>query len=130
MAMTACRPQLTQGRTRYLCCFEGVEGRDQAEGLRGFHLGVHPEAVDALGDLEDGEFYHHELRGFAVRDAAGAELGAVVGIFATPGQDLIEVQPPDPKAETWYVPFVSAMVVSVDRDARTIVIDPPEGLIP
>lgn len=129
-SLSGCRPQITQGRTRLLCRFEGVDDRDRAEELKGLQLAVETSALEAL---DDDEFYHHELKGFAVQDPSGAPLGTVVGILARPGQDLIEVQPPaadDGERDTWYVPFVAAMVVDIDRRTRTIVVDPPEGLVP
>jgi 16S rRNA processing protein RimM len=128
LVMHACRPQIAGGATRYLCTFEGVADRDAAEALRGLHLAVEP-AVLPPPDAD--EFYHHELRGFAVIDPTGAALGRVVGVFAAPAQDLLEVAPTAPAdADTFFVPFVEPIVAAIDRAARTITIDPPEGLVP
>lgn len=131
--LEAVRKQIAGGEERLLCTFTGIADRDAAEAVRGTHLAVDEGALPALA--ED-EFYHHELRGFAVVDLQGTTLGAVVGLLEGPAQDLIEVQPPSPvpargpKPETWFVPFVSAIVKSVDRSSRTITLDPPEGLLP
>jgi len=100
--------------------------RDQADALRGVHLGVDPAL---LPPLDETEVYHHELPGWAVVDMSGALLGTVLGVFAGPGGDLIEVQPPDPKADTFFVPFVAQIVTTIDRPSRRLVIDPPEGLL-
>jgi len=129
--LRGCRSQITGGEQSYLCLFEGVATRDAADALRGLHLAVDETA---LPPAAPDEFYHHELRGYAVVDTAGTHLGTVVGVFPNPAQDLIEVVPPatkaDPKPETWFVPFVSAIVTTVSRETRTITIDPPEGLVP
>jgi 16S rRNA processing protein RimM len=131
LRLKACRSQITGGETSYLCLFEGVADRDAAEALRSFHLAVDPALVPALAD---DEFYHHELRGYAVQDVAGVALGTIVGVLEGPAQDLLEVAPAPtvavPKPETWFVPFVDALVKSVSREQRLVVIDPPEGLIP
>jgi 16S rRNA processing protein RimM len=126
-----CRKQIAGGEERLLCTFEGVRDRDAADALKGLTLAVELADVPALGD---DEFYHHELRGFSVVDLRGAPLGTVVGVFAGPAQDLLEVLPPPseaaPEPETWFAPFVSAIVRTVDRQTRTITLDPPEGLVP
>jgi len=130
--LVACRKQASSGEIRWLCRLEGVADRDGAEALRGTHFGVDPALLPALAD---DEFYHHELRGFAVEDVAGRALGTVVGVLEGPAQDLLEVAPPAPAApgkapETFFVPFVGAIVTHVDRAQRRVIVDPPEGLVP
>jgi 16S rRNA processing protein RimM len=139
LTVRACRPQTTGGEIRMLCTFEGVESREAADVIRELHLAIPREALPPAG--ED-EFYHHELTGFTVKDTTGRVLGTVVGVFPQAAQDLIEVAPaPEPDAgkkgvakrgavETWFFPFVDAFVRDVDRATKTIVLDPPEGLIP
>lgn len=132
LVLEACRRQIAGGEVRLLCTLSGIAGRDAAEALRGLHLAVDERALPSLGD---DEFYHHELRGFAVVTAGGEALGTVVGVFPGAAQDLLEIQPP-PAApggkspDTWFAPFVSAIVTAIDRGARTITLDPPEGLLP
>lgn len=118
---------------RFICAFEDLADRNSAEALEGFHLGVPIEAVpETAGD----EIYHRELKGFEVVDRSGVLLGTVVGVFPGPAQDLVEVEPPRPaghrgkRPETWFVPFVGAFILEVDRSARRLVIDTPEGLLP
>jgi len=130
--LQACRRQIAGGEVRLLCTLSGVTDRDAAEALRGLHLAADEGALPALGD---DEFYHHELRGFTVIDLDGKALGTVVGVLPGPAQDLLEIQPPlapsSAKApDTWFAPFVSAIVKTIDRTSRTITLDPPEGLLP
>lgn len=128
--LVSCRKQASSGEIRWLCRLEGIADRDGAEALRGTHFGVEPTLLPALAD---DEFYHHELRGFAVEDLAGRALGTVIGVLEGPAQDLLEVAPPAlgrAKTETFFVPFVGAIVTHVDRAGRKVVIDPPEGLVP
>jgi 16S rRNA processing protein RimM len=119
--------------SRFICAFDELTDRDSAEAHEGFHLGVPIEAVPATSP---DEIYHRELKGYEVTDRFGTVLGTVVGVFPGPAQDLVEVEPPRPaghrgkRPETWYVPFVEAFILEVDRSARRLVIDTPEGLLP
>ena len=98
--------------------------RDAAEALRGYHLAVEPSRLPAP---DPDEVYHHELPGWSVVDVSGAAVGTVTGVFAGPGGDLIDVDLGD--GVQVYVPFVAAIVKEIDRSARRLVIDPPEGLL-
>ena len=56
---------------------------------------------------------------------AGDVLGTVSGLRPGAAQDLLLVDTP---AATVMVPFVSALVPTVDVDGGVVVIDPPPGL--
>lgn len=98
--------------------------RDAAEALRGAHIGVDPARLPAP-DVD--EIYHHEVPGWAVDDVAGARVGTVLGVFSGPGGDLLEVAREG--RDSVFVPFVAAIVTTIDRAGRRLVIDPPEGLL-
>jgi 16S rRNA processing protein RimM len=72
-----------------------------------------------------GEVYLHELEGFAMRDRAGAALGLVSQVTEIPSGLMLLVQ--GPKRE-FLVPFRKEFVVEVDRSARQLVVDLPEGM--
>lgn len=110
---------------RLICDFAEVRGRDASERLVGHRLAIPVSALPPAGD----DFYHHELRGMVVADLDGRVLGRVIGVLDGPAQDLLEVATEGIK-ETWFVPFVDAIVKQVDRASGRIVVDPPEGLIP
>jgi 16S rRNA processing protein RimM len=73
----------------------------------------------------EGEVYLHELVGFAVRDRAGTALGLVSRVLDVPVGLLLEVQ--GPKRE-FLVPFRKEFVVELDRGARRLSVDLPDGL--
>jgi 16S rRNA processing protein RimM len=110
---------------RLLVRLSGVSDRDGAEGLRGHLFIVDSADLPPLDDPD--EFYDHELEGLAVRTVEGAEVGAVTEVLHTAAGELLSVRTPE-GAEV-LVPFVSAIVVSVSRDAGVIEIDPPDGLL-
>lgn len=111
---------------RVLIRFEGVEGRDGAEALRGTLLLADTETFAPIADPD--EFYDHELIGLAVTDAGGAALGEVTDVLHGAGSDLIVVRCHDGGRDA-LVPFVGAIVPSVDVRAGRVVIDPPPGLL-
>ena len=109
-------------RDRFLVRFQGIEDRVAAEGLRGA-LYVSSEA---LRDLEEGEFWTHELTGCSVVSTDGHIVGTVDSVIANPGQDLLVVATGSGEV---LVPAVAPIVVEVDVAARRVTIDPPEGLL-
>ena len=109
-------------RDRFLVVFEGSQTRQDAEALRG-PLYVDPE--DAR-ELDDTEYWEHEIVGSAVVLPDGTEVGEVTDVIVRPAQDLLEVAT---RRGPRLIPFVEEIVTSVDRDARRVVIDPPDGLL-
>ena len=109
-------------RGRWLIALEGVADRDAAEALRGAE--VFSEAAE-LPELEQDNYYIHDLIGCRVHAAAGGELGEVVGVVRGP-QDQLEVEREGRRA---LVPMARALLREVDLQERRIVIDAPPGLI-
>lgn len=109
-------------RDRFLVRFEGSESREQAEGLRGT---LYVEA-DAVRELDDSEFWEHELVGATAFLRDGAEVGEITDVIVRPAQDLLEIATP---AGSRLVPFVDEIVIEVDRASKRVVLDPPDGLL-
>ena len=108
------------GRLRI--AFEGVESVDAARALQGGDLCV-PEAE--AHPAPEGFYYAHELSGFRCVDAAGLELGTVSGLEKTAAGPMLTVVA---AGRETLVPWTRPIVVDVDRTARRVVLDPPEGL--
>jgi 16S rRNA processing protein RimM len=102
--------------------FEGIDTREAAEGLRG-PLYV---TTDELRELDESEYWEHELLGCNVETPAGVEVGEITALIPGPAQDLLEVQT---KAGPRYVPAVKDLIVEVDVAARRVVVDAPPGLL-
>ena len=121
------RVRLSEARPhggRVLLSFEGVDDADGARALAGGDLCV--AAGDAF-PAPEGFFYSHELQGFACLDPDGRRLGTAEGLEETPAGPLLAVTRADGKEAL--VPFVAEYVVRVDRGARAIILDLPEGLL-
>jgi 16S rRNA processing protein RimM len=110
--------------SRILVRFDGVEDVDAARALAGGDLVVPEE--DAVPPPDD-FYYHHEVEGWRCEDSSGRLLGRVVGLERTAGGALLLVD--TGRSEPVPVPFVSPIVVSVDRATRRVVLDPPDGLM-
>lgn len=104
--------------------FAGVDDRDAAEALRGRTLRVPAETLPEVDDPD--EFYDHQLVGLAVRHADGRPLGEVIEVWHPPAAPVLLVRRPDGSTEA--VPFVRALVPTVDVPAGYLVVAPPDGM--
>ncbi|HSR14147.1 MAG TPA: ribosome maturation factor RimM [Gemmatimonadales bacterium] len=107
----------------WLVAFRGRESRSGVEGLGGRFLAV---PAGELTPPEGDEVYLAELPGFAVQHVDGRALGLVTAWYELPAGLALEVQ--GPKRE-FLLPYRKEIVRSVDRAARRLVVEPPEGLI-
>lgn len=109
---------------RLLVAFASVADRGAAEALRGTLLVADSSTSPAVGD---DEFWDHELVGLAAVTVDGTSLGTVEEVLHPPGADLLALRRPD--GGEVLVPFVRAIVPTVDVPAGRLVVDPPEGLL-
>jgi 16S rRNA processing protein RimM len=107
-----------------LLTFEGIDSREAAEEVRNTELLV---ALADLPELEDPDaFYDHQLVGLSARLTDGSVLGEVAAVRHE-GADLLVVRRSD--GGELLVPFVAAIVPTVDLTGGFVVVDPPEGLL-
>ncbi|HEY2949286.1 MAG TPA: ribosome maturation factor RimM [Micromonosporaceae bacterium] len=121
LTVEAVRPH--QGRL--LVTFDGVYDREVAERLRGLTLCV--DSADVPEPEDPDEFNDHQLVGLSAVSPAGEVLGEVTGIDHAPASDLLVLR--RPQGRTALVPFVKAIVPSVDLAAGRVVVDAPAGLL-
>lgn len=120
LTVAAAAPHGERWRVR----FREAADRDAAEALRGLELHVDTGDHDRSADPDD--FHDAELIGLAVVTVDGSPVGEVSDVLH-PAQDVLVVERPgSPPA---YVPFVKALVPSVDVAAGRLVVDPPPGLL-
>lgn len=108
VVVAAARPH----QDRWLVLFEGVAGRDEAEGLRGRTLFAAP--LDT-----DDELFVHELVGRQLVDQHGVEHGAVEAVVENPAADLLEL------GDGRLVP----LSFYVRHDDQRVHVDVPPGLL-
>ena len=110
-----------QGRP--VLTLEGIGSMNDAEAIRDAELRV-PERE--LQPLPEGAFYHFQLVGCEVVTRDGRAVGTVGAVEGEAGNHRLSVEGADGEV---LVPLVAPICVSIDVDARRVVIDPPEGLI-
>jgi len=107
----------------WLLSFVEERTLEEIEALRGLFIFLPEQPRE---ELPSNYYYEHELVGCRCVTAVGASLGEVTSLSPGGGGMLLEVQ--TPSGAKVLVPFVSPIVVAVDRIARTITLDPPKGL--
>jgi 16S rRNA processing protein RimM len=95
---------------------------NDAEALAGAELKM---PAEALGALPANTFYRHDLVGCDVKDTAGRAIGRVTGVEGPMEQSRLVVA--GAKGEL-LIPMAEGICVRVDTTAKTIVVDPPDGL--
>jgi 16S rRNA processing protein RimM len=96
---------------------------EAAKELVGFEFAV-PESERV--PLPADHYYDWELEGCTVK--VGAEsIGTVKSVLKTGGTEILVVA--DENEKERLIPFADSIVVEVDAANKTIVVDPPEGLL-
>jgi 16S rRNA processing protein RimM len=114
-------------RSIWLVGFEEVPDRTGAEGLRGTSLLIDETSEDwAPGSAGEDAWYERDLVGLTAFDLAGERLGEVTGLRNGP-QDQLVLRLAD--GHEALVPFVHAIVPTVDVEGGRVVVDAPPGLL-
>ena len=106
-----------------LVYLDGVTDRTAAEALVGSQVLVPTRNLPPPGE---GEFYYHEIEGFAVETVTGEQLGSVAETFPTGVNDVLVVRGPSGEH---LIPVTTEVVRTIDRAGRRIVIAPLPGLL-
>lgn len=102
-----------------------IRDRNEADLLRERYVMVRLE--DAV-PLEEGEFYLYQLIGVNVQTLQGEELGRLTDVLETGANDVYIVD--SPTYGEVLIPVTDETIISTDIDARLIVVDLPDGLLP
>lgn len=112
-----------QAADRVLLKFEGIDSVEAAEPLRNAKL---YKALEELPELEDNQFYFHDVVGYTVVDEELGELGTVETFYEMPQQDLMGMRY---QGQEVLIPVVDELVLHADEAARTLHVRLPEGLL-
>jgi 16S rRNA processing protein RimM len=105
------------GPTGAVARFAEINGRTEAEAMRGTALTV-PRS--ALPPLPDGEYYHVDLIGLPCISDAGDELGTIVAVENFGAGDVLEIERPrenDKPGKRFMVPIHAATL----GDTQTVI---------
>ena len=111
--------EVRQQGNGWIARIEGIEERDGASRLTGQMILVER---DELPPAEGREHYRDDLVGFEAKNLEGAVLGAVDHFVDTPGNVVMVIK----GAREHWVPVTGQHLRSIDKDARTVLVDWPE----
>ncbi len=103
--------------------FEEITDMKAAAALSGSELYL---PLNNLPELEDGHFYYHDIKGFAVEDSNLGELGTVLDVYELPGHDIIAM---DYKSSEVLIPIQPHIVLRADLKKQILYVELPEGLL-
>ena len=103
----------------WIARLEGIEERNGASRLTGQMILVER---DELPPAEGREHYRDDLIGFEAKNVEGALLGVVDHFVDTPGNAVMVIK----GAREHWVPVTGQHLRSIDKDARTVLVDWPE----
>ena len=106
-----------------LVTLDDCESMNAAEALVGYELCLHERDLPPLGA---NEIYHYQLVGMTAVTTTGTELGVVAEVLTTPSNDVCVVRSGE---HEHLIPMVAAVVKTVDREHRRLVIEPLPGLL-
>ncbi|WP_100404503.1 ribosome maturation factor RimM [Bacillus solitudinis] len=105
--------------------FEGYNNINDVEVFKGHQLYV---SADQLNELDEDEFYYHEIIGCTVMTEEGEDLGKVKEIIETGANDVWVVKR-TAGGKDLLIPYIEQVVREVEIDKKLIVIHVLEGLL-
>ena len=96
---------------------------EQAGALVGHDLYL---PLSLLPKLDGNRFYFHEVTGFRVIDSQHGDIGTLEQVIDYPAQPLFQVMK---NGQEILIPVIDEVIEKVDRDAKTLYITAPNGLI-
>ena len=103
--------------------FEDVDTEEDADDLIKTSLYL---PLDLLPELEDDQFYYHEIIGFEVIDAAKGNIGTVKNINDNTVQALFEIEF---NGKEILIPINDEFIDKLDKENKKLYLKTPEGLI-
>lgn len=102
---------------------EDVNTLEKAEGIVGNTLYL---PLQNLPQLDEDQFYYHDIIGYRIIDEVKGPLGIVANIYELPGQDVL--------AMTYWekevlIPITDEIVTGADREIKEVYVVLPDGLL-
>jgi 16S rRNA processing protein RimM len=103
--------------------FEDVKNEQEADELVGAEVYL---PLKMLPKLTGNKFYFHEVIGFTVTDQRLGKVGTIQKILDNTAQPLFQIEH---EGQEILIPMVDHFIIKVDRSAKNILLNVPEGLI-
>lgn len=111
-------------KNNLLVKFVGIDSIEEAEKLKNLQIKIDS---DNIGELEENEFYFHEIIGCEVFDENGKSLGEISEILTPGANDVWVIKSQNGKEIL--IPYIEDVVKKIDVDNKKIDIEVMEGLI-
>ena len=112
-----------QAGSKVLLKLRGIERIEEAEPLRGSQLHL---PLTQLPELDDDQFYFHDVIGFTVVDENLGPLGTVENFYELPQQDMLAMRY---QGQEVLIPVVDELVSHADQVKKEIYVNLPDGLL-
>ncbi|MEJ8802878.1 ribosome maturation factor RimM [Pontibacter sp. H249] len=109
--------------SRFIIRFEDINTMEQAEALRGTSIYL---PLNELPELDEDQFYFHEVIGYQVVDENHGKLGTVKEFYDLPQQQLMAMDYMD---QEMLIPVMGEILLRADHEAKELHINLPEGLL-
>lgn len=103
--------------------FQGIDTEQEAKSLLKKKVFI-PETE--LRELDESNFYDHEVIGFEVEDVVKGEIGKVTAIADLKQNPLLVIEFKDKEI---LLPIFDGLIVKVDRKLKRLKVKAPDGLI-
>ena len=103
--------------------FQGVDSEQEARSLLKKKVFI-PESE--LKELDESNFYDHEVIGYEVEDIVKGEIGKVTAIADLKQNPLLVIEFKDKEI---LLPIFDGLIVKVDRKLKRLKVKAPDGLI-
>jgi len=120
--IVSARPQ----KNMFIVKLKGYDNINDVEKYKGWTLSV---TKDNMVELEEGEYYQHQIIGCKVVTDEGEELGLITEILVPGANDVWVVQEQKPKGRQILIPVIDDVLLDVNVDTKTVTVRLMEGLI-
>ena len=116
---------LRPNRDRFVVRLADVTTEDQAKMLSGKDVWL---PLSEMAPLPEGKFYFHEVQSWtAVDRSTGKAIGTILHVVDQGAYPMLEVD--FGEGNVGFVPLPEHVQVEVQREAQTLVVDLPDGLL-
>jgi len=103
--------------------FEEINHIDKAKELVGSKLYL---PLDTLDDLEEGQFYYHDVIGYTVNDKKLGLLSEINNFYELPQYAVLTMIH---EGREVMIPIIDSILLNVDHEKKEIITELPEGLL-
>lgn len=110
----------------YIISFEEIKNINDVEKFKAMWLAIDKKQQQ---DLDDHEYYYHEIIGLKVRTTEGNEIGTIKDILGLGSNDVWVIKRNKPKTADALIPYIKDVVKEVNVEDGYVLIELMEGLI-